>query len=278
MFKLDLGSKDKEDEKEETKEEEEEKKSAPPSPRTARSEFSEIKTDTAAPDTARTDTDISRAPDSARSEASKASESAPDSARSERSEDSRSYSYSESESKYSEDFSTSSSTASSASTVTHSISRRSVSKKSEATKSKSRALSEKQKESIETDEDISEHFSDGDESGEESAMFDLNKKLAAAEQEEGAAATSVEQDKSSQLDLQLSGAAEDVSAGPAEQKEQPPAAGIVKWLSFPSISILYPKDLFISYFSHDNDWKYNYNSVLIFLHTKPICEKKITDT
>ena len=125
MFKLDLGKQDEVKHNEEVKITEGKKKEEEKSlfsPRTARSEISEIKTDTAALDSARTDT---TRPDSARSE------------KSVEDEPSLSYSYSESSRSearsktYSEDYSASSrsktestsASSSSRSTITHSVSK-----------------------------------------------------------------------------------------------------------------------------------------------------------
>ena len=143
LFKLDLGKEDEIKVIDKVTEEEKKKDDkSVASPRTARSETSEIKTETAAPDTARSETDISKVLDSARSDTTKASEAVqeqpPDSARSGKSavsvvtedDDDRSYSYSYSESS-SDGYSSSShsksksestsSSSSSHSTVTQSV-------------------------------------------------------------------------------------------------------------------------------------------------------------
>ena len=140
LFKLDLGKEDEIKVIDKVTEEEKKKDDkSVASPRTARSETSEIKTETAAPDTARSETDISKVLDSARSDTTKASEAVqeqpPDSARSGKSAvsvvtDDRSYSYSYSESS-SDGYSSSShsksksestsSSSSSHSTVTQSV-------------------------------------------------------------------------------------------------------------------------------------------------------------
>ena len=84
LFKLDLG-KPEDEVKVDDKVKDESKKNEL-SPCTARSETSEIKTETAAPDTVRSETDASRALDSVHSDTSKAEERpAPDSARSDKS-------------------------------------------------------------------------------------------------------------------------------------------------------------------------------------------------